>query len=697
MLAIGRSCLCITWLFWLLTGASHVLAQTTSTARFDVVIYGGTSGGITAAIQTRLMGKTVVLIEPSRHLGGLSAGGLGATDIGNKAAIGGLAREFYRRIGQHYQQPQAWKWQRREEYRSSRQQSGELEMWTFEPHVAEGVFTRWLQEHQVPVVLGERLDWQRGVRKQGTKIVAITMESGRTFSGSMFIDATYEGDLMAKAGVPYHIGREANSVYGETLNGVQTARAIHHQFIKLVDPFVIPGDRTSGLLPLVQAEPPGEEGQGDHRVQAYCFRLCTTDVPENRRPWPKPEGYDERTYELLLRNFEAGDHRIPWNPVWMPNRKTDTNNNYAVSTDYIGANYDYPDGDYATRDKIIEQHKRYQMGLMYTLANHPRVPEKVRAEFQRLGLARDEFVDNDNWPHQLYVREARRMISEYVMNQNHCQQRIIPEDPVGLGAYNMDSHHVQRYVTPEGYVRNEGDIQVGVSPYKISYRSIRPRKEHVENLLVPVCLSASHIAYGSIRMEPVFMVLGQSAATAACLSLEQGCAVQDLPYPLLRDRLLADRQVLEWTGPSVKPPRHHDPLRLPGVVVDDTQAMLAGEWHPSSALGGFVGDGYRHDNNANKAACSAVYKLRVPRPGTWELRLYYTASANRASNVPVLVEIGDLRFSLKVNQRQSPRDDYVTLKVLTLQADDVVVVTITNADTDGHVIIDAVQLAPLDP
>ncbi|MDZ7379353.1 MAG: FAD-dependent oxidoreductase [candidate division KSB1 bacterium] len=530
-----------------LPGLASAQAET-----FDVVVYGGTSGGITAAIQTKVMGKSVVLIEPGRHLGGMTSGGLGATDIGNKAAIGGLSREFYRRVGQHYAQDSAWKWQKKGDFKSQRQTSGEQEMWLFEPHVAEQVYRDWLKEVGVTVVFGERLDLKNGVMKTGARITGIRMESGRTFVGKMFIDATYEGDLMAKAGVPYHVGREANSVYNETLNGVQVANATQHQFIKNVDPFVRKGDRTSGLLPLVQADPPGRDGQGDQRVQAYNFRVCTTDVPENRRPWPKPEGYDEKTYELLLRNFEAGDQRVPWNPVALPNRKTDTNNNYAISTDYLGANYDYPDGDYATRARIIADHKRYQMGLMYTLANHPRVPEEVRKEFQRLGLARDEFTDNDNWPPQLYIREARRMISDYVMNQNHCQQRIVAEDPVGLGAYNMDSHNVQRYVTPDGYVRNEGDIQVGVKPYRISYRSLRPRKEHCENLLVPVCLSASHIAYGSIRMEPVFMVLGQSAATAACMAVDLGVAVQDVPYDRLRERLLADRQVLDWPALDAK-------------------------------------------------------------------------------------------------------------------------------------------------
>jgi hypothetical protein len=291
---------------------------------------------------------------------------------------------------------------------------------------------------RVTVVRGERLDLEKGVVKEGTRIVRIVMESGRTFEGRIFIDATYEGDLMAKAGVSYHVGREANSVYGETINGVQTAHAIHHQFTRKVDPYVTPGDPSSGLLPGIEADGPGKEFAGDKKVQAYNYRMCTTDVPENRRAWDKPANYDERWFELLLRNFEAGDIRVPWNPVWMPNRKTDTNNNFAISTDFIGQNWDYPDADYAMREKIVQAHKDWQMGLMWTLAHNPRVPESVRAEFQKLGLAKDEFTDNDNWPRQLYVREARRMISDYVMTEKNCKRQEVVPDSVGMGAYNMD-------------------------------------------------------------------------------------------------------------------------------------------------------------------------------------------------------------------------------------------------------------------
>ncbi|MBI1349270.1 FAD-dependent oxidoreductase [bacterium] len=677
-------------LFTFLFATTGALAQD---FRYQVVIYGGTSGGITAAIQAKAMGKTVVLIESGQHLGGLTSGGLGATDIGNKAAIGGLSREFYQRVGQHYAQESAWKYQKFAEYQSRRKATGELEMWTFEPHVAEQIYRDWLKDLDIPVVFGERLILnETGVSKQGARITAIKMESGKSFAGEMFIDATYEGDLMAMAGVKFHVGREGNSVYGETINGIEIAHATKHQFTTNVDPYVIPGDPKSGLLPLVSADPPGVDGDGDHRVQAYNFRMCTTDIAENRRAWPKPANYDEKQYELLLRNFEAGDHRSPWNPVWMPNRKTDTNNNFAISTDYIGANYDYPNADYKTREAIFEDHKNYQQGLMYTLANHPRVPEKIREEFTRIGLAKDEFVYSDNWPHQMYVREARRMISEYVMNQNHCQQRIIPEDPVGLGAYNMDSHNCQRYVTTEGFVRNEGDIQVGVSPYRISYRSIRPKAEECENLLVPVCLAASHIAYGSIRMEPVFMVLGQSAATAASLAIDAHSSVQAVPYAALKERLLADKQVLEWTGPVRQPRDTLDPKKMQGIVVDNVDAQVTGDWSSSASIDGFVGADYLHDSNEGKGDKQITYRPKLSRPAFYEIRVYYTPSSNRAKQVPVVVTVGNTQKTIKIDQTAKPKiGGYVPLGAFACPKGSATVVTITNEGTVGHVVVDAVE------
>ncbi len=514
----------------------------------DIIIYSASSAGVAAAIQAVRMGKSVIVLEPGTRMGGLTTGGLGQTDIGNKAAIGGIAREFYQRVRQHYGNPSAWTWQAPVEYRSDGQSvtgAGEDAMWTFEPSVALRILQDMAAEAKVRVAYGERLNRDSGVAKAGSSIVSITMESGRTFGGKVFIDASYEGDLMASAGVRYHVGRESNAVYGETLNGVQTVHAIYHQLKAGIDPYVVKGDPGSGLLPGISTSGPGQEGAGDSCVQAYCFRMCMTDHPENRIAFRKPEGYDELNYEMLFRNFEAGEHLVPWINSSMPNRKTDTNNRLGFSTDFIGQNYDYPEAGYEERERIVRQHRQYQQGLMWTLANHPRVPAPVREEVSRWGMCKDEFVETGGWQEQLYIREARRMVGCLVSTQDHCQGRLLAEDPVGLAAYTMDSHHVQRHLDADGMVRNEGDVEVGnFPPYPVSYRSIVPCQNECANLLVPVCLSASHIAYGSIRMEPVFMVLGQSAATAAVIAIEAGTPVQAIDYAVLRGRLQADGQKL---------------------------------------------------------------------------------------------------------------------------------------------------------
>jgi hypothetical protein len=522
---------------------------------YDVVVYGGTSAGVVAAVQAQRLGKSVVLIEPSQRLGGLTSGGLGQTDIGNKAAIGGLARRFYQAVREHYSRPEAWKWQSRADYADSgqtRTAAGEDAMWTFEPSVALKIFQAWVKEYQVEVVYGERLNRRSGVamtRAIPWRILSMRMESGRVFRGRMFIDATYEGDLMAAANVSYTVGREANSVYGETLNGVQTRQAKYHQFVPGVDPYVEKGNPASALLPFLDPEGAGAEGSGDKRVQAYCFRMCLTDHPDNRIPFHQPAGYDPLWYELLLRNFEAGESGMPWINSAMPNRKTDTNNRTGFSTDFIGQNYEYPEATYEERERIAARHRLYQQGLMWTLANHPRVPEPIRRQVARWGMCKDEFTEGNGWQDQLYVREARRLVSDCVMTQHHCQGRAKAEDPVGLAAYTMDSHNVQRYVDAQGQARNEGDVQVGgFPPYPISYRSIIPKADECANLLVPICLSASHIAYGSIRMEPVFMVLGQSAATAAAQALDADVPLQRVDGDTLRRRLVSDGQILEWKG-----------------------------------------------------------------------------------------------------------------------------------------------------
>jgi hypothetical protein len=525
---------------------------------YDIVIYGASSAGIIAAVAAARRGRSVIIVEPSGHLGGLTTGGLGQTDIGVEGeggAIGGMSFDFYRQIRQYYKNDKAWTHQTWDEYmaRTNRLEPESEGMFGFEPHVARLIYEQMLKEAGVRVVMNDRILLNgRGVEKRGTKIMAITTEEGNIYRGQVFMDATYECDLMAMAGVSYHVGRESNDKYGETLNGVQTKRSHNHIFHIKVDPYIRPGRTHSGVLPGVDPTGPGEEHSEDHRVQAYCFRMCLTDVPDNRIPIEKPEGYEDIRHELLFRKFEAGytnsrDSRIPWINSPMPNRKTDINNRQAVSTNNIGMNYNYADGDYATREAIIEDHRLYQQGHMWAMGNHPRVPEQFRQEYSKWGLAADEYIWHGNWTPQLYIRESRRMIGEYVTTENDCRRLRVAEDPVGLGSYNMDSHNVQRYINKEGYVQNEGNLEYTPGgPYAISYRSLTPKRNECSNLLV-CCngVSSSHIAFGSIRMEPVFMILGQSSAAAADIAIKQNGVVQDVPYTELRKQLLNEGQRLD--------------------------------------------------------------------------------------------------------------------------------------------------------
>ncbi len=517
----------------------------------DVIVYGGTSAAVTAAVEVAQSGQTVILVSPDTHLGGLTSNGLGFTDTGNKETIGGLAREFYHRVYMHYNDSSAWKWQKHAEYGNKGQGIPAIDgenrtMWIFEPHVAEQIFENFIAENKIQVYRNEWLDRKSGVIMSGGKIISIKTLSGKVFAGKMFIDATYEGDLMAAAGVSYHIGRESCSEYGETYNGVQ-ANVFHHDhyFKENVDPYKIPGKPESGLLYGISVERIAPNCTGDNKIQAYCFRLCMSNHPDNRMPFPKPENYNPENYELLGRVFDAGWREWFNKFDLIPNRKTDTNNHGPFSSDFIGMNYDYPEASYERRKEIIKEHEDYQKGLLYYVANDPRVPQEIRDKMDKWGLTKDEFTDNGNWPHQLYIREARRMIGEYVTSENDVlAKREVPE-PVGMGSYAMDSHNVQRYVTSEGFVQNEGDIGVPPNaPYGISYRSVIPKKEECTNLLVPVCVSASHIAYGSIRMEPVFMILGQSAAAAACLCIDKNVGIQDVDYMLLKKILQKRNQVL---------------------------------------------------------------------------------------------------------------------------------------------------------
>lgn len=527
--------------------------QPTDAYNADIIIYGGTSAAVTAAVEVARSGKSVIIVTPNKNLGGLTSGGLGFTDTGNKEVIGGLAREFYHRVWLTYNDSSAWKWQKHSEYGNKGQGTPAMDgenrtMWIFEPHVAEQVFEDFIKENEIVVYRDEWLDREQGVVLKDNKIVSFTTLSGKTFKGRMFIDATYEGDLMAASNVNYTVGRESCDKYNEQWNGVQAGVLHHgHYFKTNISPYIIPGDSTSGLLPYITNEKITSNCIGDNKIQAYCFRLCMSNHPDNRVPFEKPENYNPKDYELLARVFESG--RDEWFNKFdmIPNRKTDTNNHGPFSSDFIGMNYDYPEANYERRKEIIKEHTDYQKGLLYFVSNDPRVPEKVRTEMQNWGLSKDEFTDNGNWPHQLYIREARRMIGTYVTTENDVlNKRVVPE-PIGMGSYSMDSHNVQRYVTSDGYVQNEGDVGVAAkTPYQISYGSIIPKDNECNNLFVPVCVSSSHIAFGSIRMEPVFMILGQSAAAAAVIAIDKNINVQDVAYTELENILQSKGQILSY-------------------------------------------------------------------------------------------------------------------------------------------------------
>jgi hypothetical protein len=501
----------------------------------DVCVYGGTSGGVIAAVQAARMGKSVALVVVNNHLGGMTSGGLGQTDVGSHGTtyIQGVTGEFYRRVGQKCGSNNA--------------------QFTFEPHMAEAVFNDMVQAVGVAVYTNQYLV---SVVKPGPQILAATMNNGNIFRAKMFIDASYEGDLMAMAGVSYTIGRESTNLYGERINGTQTPNTGDHQFGRAnVNPYLVTNDFASGLLPLIQSAPTGTPGSPDRRVQAYNFRMCLTQNETNRLPIRPPTNYDASEYELLARYIQAKVAQGTtlslgsfMNISVMPNGKTDINNNGPVSTDFIGQNFNYPEADYATRQQIWQAHKNYMQGFFYFLATDSRVPRAVRSQMSSYGLCKDEFADNGGWPYQLYVREARRMISDYVMTESNCTGRVVASDSVGLASYTMDSHNCQRCVV-NGYVQNEGDVEVVISaPYPIAYRSLVPKAAECSNLLVPWCLSASHIGFASIRMEPVFMILGQTAGTAAGRAIDEGVGVQDVNVAKLQAQLVADNQNIGVTN-----------------------------------------------------------------------------------------------------------------------------------------------------
>lgn len=513
----------------LLAAATAGLAQQS----YDLVVYGGTAGGVMAAIAGARQGLRTVLIEPRAHVGGMATGGLSRTDVGKREVIGGLALEFYMRVGERYEMhrfihPVAWQ---------------------YEPRVGEGVMREMLKDAGVHLVFHQRLREKQGVVKQGTAVTALIMENGDTYRGKIFADCTYEGDLMAQAKVTYTYGREAISQYNESLAGVRDRTPLH-QFE--VD--VPARDAQGNLLPEISAAPRGASGAADRRIQAYNFRLIVTNNPAIRVPWPKPANYDPKRYELAARMLTAMQAKLGRSQVLnevaliaeIPNRKADFNNRGAFSTDYIGKNYDYPEGSYAVRERIWQEHIDYTQGYFYFLANDPRVPPALQFEVRQWGLAKDEFEDTGNWPHQLYIREARRMVGEYVLVQKDMQTELAKPDVIGMGSYNSDSHNVQRFVNDKGFAENEGDMQVAVTPYQIPYRMLVPKRAEASNLLVPVCFSASHVAYSSARMEPQYMILGHAAGVAAALAIRAGKPVQEIDVSDLQKKLMAEGAVFEF-------------------------------------------------------------------------------------------------------------------------------------------------------
>ncbi|MEO5714135.1 MAG: FAD-dependent oxidoreductase [Luteolibacter sp.] len=647
---------------------------------FDLVVYGGTSGGITAAVAGAKMGKKVALVSPTAHLGGLTTSGLGWTDLKNAAILGGLSNEFYHRVYLHYAAQPNWN--------SVKSMAGQhmaaFDLTAqrgviFEPKVATRIYDDMLAETTVEIFTG-LLDLTDGVAMSGQRITSIKLEDGRVFVGKMFIDASYEGDVMAGAGVSFTVGREANSVYGEAINGVQTAAT--NEVIAGLDPYNVKGNPASGLLPGIKASV-APNGTGDGNLQAYCYRMCLTNNPANRVMVAQPANYNQADFELVLRAVEAGQ-TVFLKMDAMPNGKTDSNNNGGVSIDYIGKNWG-PGWDWSTlnhqqRAALAAEHVYWQLGLLWTIQNHPRVLAKVGANglYAGWGLAADEFTDNGNFPHQLYVREARRMVSDYVMTTKNCAGLVVAPDSVGMGAYAMDSHHTQRF-NNNGSVKNEGGVyEIPPAPYPISYRSLIPKVGECENLLVPWCLSTSHMAFGSARMEPVFMTLGQSAATAAVLAINGGISVQQVPYDQLASVLRADGQVLSLTS------------QASGIIVDSedtTGVVTIGSWTISSATAGFNGTSYLHDGNEGRGQKSVRFTPVIPATGNYRVSLRWSANTNRATNVPVAITHGGGVANTTVNQQTN--GEWYNLGVFSFNAGTTDNLLLSNTGVNGYVIADA--------
>ena len=673
--------------------AEAALAQSHT---YDVVVYGGTAGGVVGAVAAAREGARVALLEPCDHLGGMVSGGLGLADAGNRQVVGGCSREFFERAGKKYGVPIQWR---------------------LEPHVAEAIFNEMVEEAGVAVFYRHRLCEREGVKKQGARIATIKLENGAEFAAKVFVDATYEGDLMAKSGVSYTWGRESRDQYGEDLAGVRP-RGTFDQFTVQIPAH----DEQGRRWPEVSYKPRAALGSADKKTMAYNFRLCMTQVPGNRVPFPRPKRYDPRRYALLARMLAEIDKvkrrvandqakssglpavmRRPWSirdvvtPNEIPNGKTDTNGHGGFYIDYVGGNENYPDADYKTRARIWQDHVDYVQGLLYFIQHDPQSPQALREDAAKWGLCKDEFVDNNHWPHQLYIREARRMVGDYVMTQKDVQGENTKPDVIGMGSFHIDSHSIQRIINKAGFVENEGGFMVGTQPYQIPYRVLLPKREEATNLLVPICLSASHVAYSTLRMEPVYMIMGQASGLAAKMAIDKNMAVQDVDTQDLTAKLRTQRAVLDYTGPRRRGAQATgiSPKKLAGMVQDDEQAKITGQWTHSRNVSPFVSAGYRHDGNTAKGQRTATFTLKVSKAGNYDVRVAYSAAENRATNVPVTIAHAGGRASATLNQKKSPKLDGVFASVGTFSFKDTATITISNTNTDGYVLIDAVQLVPV--
>lgn len=634
----------------------------------DICVYGGTSAGVIAAYTAKKMGKSVLLVEPGLRLGGLTSGGLGYTDIGNKYAISALALDFYRRIGAHY---------------------GKFEQWIFEPKVAEQLFQEYIKMASVNVLYEHQL---KSVVKSGTNVKSILVEHSngkqddQIVEAKIFIDCSYEGDLMAKAGVSYKVGREANADYNETYNGVQLKDK--HQFLDSIDPYVVKGTPRSGLLWGISPAKLDPDGTGDNKLQSYNFRICLTNDPANKIDITEPEGYDPKKYELLIRVLEREPKR-PFNlimkPDMMPNRKTDINNNGPFSTDMIGMNYEYAEGSFAQRKAIQKEHEIYTKGLLYFIGHDSRIPTHLRDEMLKWGYPKDEYTNNGNWSPQMYIREARRMIGAYVMTQANCQGKEVVNDAVGMAAYTMDSHNCQRVVIEKNgvkMVKNEGDVQMGgFPPYPISYRSLIPKESECTNLYVPVCLSATHIAYGSIRMEPVFMVMAQSAAVAASLAIDSKKPVQQVDVPKLQ-------QILK-TNPLV------DGSDADIFIDNENKAVsFTGGWKKVDSRSSYASNMLQADNT-EKAVVK--FAASIPKAISYKVYTYVPKMPNSASTLTLNVNDGKKMHEVILHQKDikiegQTSGDWIYVGEYNFSAGNVGFIEITNKNADGITIADAVLL-----